>query len=200
MKVGVAVKVGVGVRVGVAVGVTVGVKVKVGVGVLVNVGVGVRVGVAVGVDVGVKVKVGVAATPFASKAPMQQLTAPVPGRTKPRWSRLSTGAVPVVVEHTLSSPALIPGLAPVHPARGAPVPVQRATVCVGPPLFWSPAGSRTGFVLQNEVPVVVAQLAPAKPHVQPSSILWPPSVTPPAQLPPEVLLATIVLATVTVPE
>src|SRR5450756_2001297 len=128
---------------------------------------------------------------FASKAPIEQFVAPVPGRTKPRWSRLSTGAVPVVVEQTLSSPALIPGLAPVHPALGAPVPVQRATVCVGPPLFWSPVGSRTGFVLQEEPPVVVVQPVP-KPHVVPSSMLWPPSVMPlPTQLLPA-LLATIV--------
>src|SRR5439155_26645260 len=87
-------------------------------------------------------------------------------------------------------------------------------VCVGPPLLapatqllelqsvlWvqlapafvpptqSPAGSSSGFVLQNEVPVVVAQLAPVKPHVVPSSMLCPPSVmitalhAPPGQSP-----------------
>jgi hypothetical protein len=89
---------------------------------------------------------------------------------------------------TVSLPALIAGL-----------PACSAMVCVGPPLFWSPVGSRTGFVLQNEVPVVEVQPVPMKPHVVPSSMLWPPSVTAPAQLPPAVLLARIVLVTVTVP-
>src|SRR5439155_743768 len=97
-------------------------------------------------------------------------------------------------------------------------------VCVGPPLLapatqllelqsvlWvqlapafvpptqSPVGSSSGFVLQNEVPVVVAQWAPVKPHVVPSSMLCPPSVTLPKstpQFPPEVLLARMLLVTV----
>ena len=116
---------------------------------------GVLVGVAVGALVG-----------LASNAPIEQLVAPEPGRVNPRWSSLSTGGA----AHTLSSPALIAGLAPVHPV-GVPAAVHSATVCVGPPLFWSPVGSRTGFVLQNEVPVVMAQLAPVKPHVVPSSML-----------------------------
>src|SRR5439155_1440156 len=110
----------------------------------------------------------------------------------------------------VSLPALIAGL-----------PASSAMVCVGPPLlapatqllelqsvFWvqpvpafvpptqSPAGSSSGFVLQNEVPVVVTQLAPVKPHVVPSSMLCPPSVTVPLQFPPEVLLAMMLLVTV----
>ena len=60
----------------------------------------------------------------------------------------------------VSSPALIAGL-----------PDSSAMVCVGPPLFASPAGSRSGFVLQNEVPLALAQPAPVKPHVAASSIL-----------------------------
>jgi hypothetical protein len=115
---------------------------------------------------------------------MEQFVAPVPGRTKPRWSRLLTGAA----EQTVSSPLLIAGLNHCFSAM----------VCVGPPLFWGPVGSRKGFLLQNEVPVVQKQPVPVKPHVVPSSMLWPPSMTP-AQLPPEVLLATIVLVTVTGP-
>ena len=40
-------------------------------------------------------------------------------------------------------------------------------------------------MLQNELPLIVAQPVPVKPHVVPSSMLWPPSVTAlPAQLPP----------------
>src|SRR5205814_9435512 len=78
-------------------------------------------------------------------------------------------------------------------------------VCVGPPLLARPAGSSSGFVLQNEVPVVLAQLAPVKPQVVPSSMLCPPSVkiavipagTP--QFPPEVLLASMLFVTVRVP-
>src|SRR5438874_12824953 len=83
----------------------------------------------------------------------------------------------------------------------AGLPASSAMVCVGPPLVASPAGSSSGFVLQNEVPVVLAQLAPVKPHVVLSSMLCPPSViavpaaTP--QFPPEVLLARMLLASVT---
>jgi hypothetical protein len=94
--------------------------------------------------------------------------------------------VPVVVEQTVSSP-------PSTAALGA----WSAMVRVGPPLFAKP-GASWGFVLQNELPVVVAQPVPVKPHVVPSSMLWPPSVTLPAQLPPEVLLAKMVLVTVSV--
>src|SRR5262245_7375508 len=74
-------------------------------------------------------------------------------------------------------------------------------VCVGPPLLASPAGSSSGLVLQNEVPVVVAQLAPLKPHVVPVSMLCPPSAIASAgpQFPPEVLLASMLLVTVRVP-
>src|SRR5436309_9770892 len=107
---------------------------------------------------------------------MEQLVAHMPGRTNPRWSRLFTGGA----AQTVASPLLIAGL-----------PASSAMVCVGPPLlapatqllelqsvFWvqlapafvpptqSPAGSSSGFVLQNEVPVVVAQLAPVKPHLE----------------------------------
>ena len=184
---GVALAVGVVVAVGVAVRVTVGVAVGDGDGVVVGVGVGVTV-------------TGSGPDEFASKAPMEQFVAPSPGRAKPRWSRLLTGAVPVVVEQTLSSPALIAGLAPVHPALGAPVPVQRAMVCVGPPLFAKPAGSSWGSVLQNEVLLVLVQPVPEKPHVAPSSMLCPPSVIVPLQLPPEVLLAMIVLMKVAGPQ
>ena len=119
-----------------------------------------------------------------SYAPMEQLTLPVPGRPKPRWSRLLTGGA----AHTDSLPALIAGL-----------PGSRAMVCVGPPLFAKPAGSSWGLVLQNELPVVAVQPVPVKPHVAPFSMLWPPSVMVPPQFSPEVLLATIVLVTVTVP-
>src|SRR5437879_556809 len=115
---------------------------------------------------------------------MEHWVAPEPGRTYPRWSRLFTGGA----AQTVSSPALIAGL-----------PASSATVCVGPPLLASPAGSSSGFVLQNEVPVVVAQLVPVKPHVVPSSMLCPPSVKVPRQLSPEVLLARMLLTTVTVP-
>jgi len=59
-----------------------------------------------------------------------------------------------------SSPALIAGL-----------PASSAMVCVGPPLLASPAGSSSGSVLQNDVPVVVAQFVPLKPHVLESSML-----------------------------
>ncbi len=55
-------------------------------------------------------------------------------------------------------------------------------------------------MLQTEVPVVEGQPGPLKPHVVPSSMLWPPSITAPAQLPPEVLLVRRVLVTVTVPK
>src|SRR5207253_51339 len=88
------------------------------------------------------------------------------------------------------------------PALMAELPASSAMVCVGPPLFANPAGSSSGFVLQNEVPVVLAQLAPVKPHVVPSSMLCPPSVmvtpTSTLQLPPEGLLATVLLIIVTV--
>ena len=104
------------------------------------------------------VVVGGACCEFASYAPIEQLVAPVPGRTNPRWSRLSTGAVPVLVEQTLSSPALIAGLAPEHPTLGASVPVQTAIVCVVPPLLTSPPGSRRGFVLQNELPLLAVHV------------------------------------------
>src|SRR5579862_1341913 len=114
------------------------------------------------VFVGVADTVGVAATAlvgdglgwgsaFASKAPMEQLVAPAPGRTKPRWSR---GADSL---HANSLPALIAGLAAVHPA-GAPTPVHKAIVCVGPPLFCRPAGSSCGSVLLSEPCIVL------KPH------------------------------------
>lgn len=86
-----------------------------------------------------------------------------------------TGAVPLVVEHTVSSPVLIAGLAAVHPV-GIPTPVQRATVWVGPLLLASPAGSSWGLVLQVEVPIVFVHPEPAKPQVSLSSRLWPPSV------------------------
>ena len=91
-----------------------------------------------------------------------------------------------MVAQTLSSPALIAGL-----------PAWSAIVCVGPPLLASPAAS-CGFVLQNELPLVVVQLVPVKPHVVPSSILWPPSCGSfaPAQLPP-VLLAKMLFVTFT---
>src|SRR5205807_4392353 len=89
------------------------------------------------------------------------LVAPEPGRSYPRWSRLFTGGA----EQTVSSPALIAGL-----------PGSSAMVCVGPPLFASPAAS-CGLLLHNELPLVVAQPVPVKPHVVPSSMLWPPSVT-----------------------
>src|SRR5438093_4427722 len=115
---------------------------------------------------------------------MWQLVAPMPGRRKPRWSRCSTGGT----AQTVSSPALMAGL-----------PASSAMVCVRPPLVASPAGSSSGFVLQNEVPVA-AQPAPVKPHVVPSSMSWPPSVMVPAptkQLPP-VLLARMLLVTVRV--
>lgn len=169
------------------------------VGVLLGVLVGVDVGDSVGVCVGVLVAVppGVwvgALAERASKAPIEQLLAPTPGRVKPRWSRLFTGSV----EHTLWSPALIAGLAAVQPV-GAPAAVHSASVCVGPPLFTKPAGSSWGLVLQNELPVVVVQPVPVKPHVVPSSMLWPPSVTAPVQLPPELLLARMVLVTISEP-
>ena len=107
-------------------------------------------------------------------------------RERPRWSRLFTGAA----AQTAGSPASIAGLAAAHPA-GMPKAVHKAIVCVGPPLFLSPAGSSCGLVSQSELPVLVAQPVPVKLQVVPSSMLWPPSVTLPAQLPPEVLLATI---------
>ena len=116
---------------------------------------------------------------------MEHRVAAVPGRTTPRWSRLFTGAAAQIV----SSPASMAGL-----------PARSAIVCVGPPLFCSPAGSTTGFMLQNEVPVAGVQPVPVKPHVVPSSMLWPPSATPLQQLPPEVLLAMIVLVTVASPK
>ena len=96
---------------------------------------------------------------------MEHCVWPVPGRTKPRWSRLFTGAA----AQTAWSPASIAGLAAVHPA-GTPTAVHSATVCVGPPLSWSPAGSSCGFVLLND------PFAVLKPQLVPSSRLWPPSV------------------------
>src|SRR5436309_1122230 len=120
---------------------------------------------------------------------MEQLVAHMPGRTNPRWSKLFTGGA----AQTVSLPALIAGL-----------PASSAMVCVGPPLVASPAGSSCGLVLQNEVPVAVAQLVPVKPHVVPSSMLCPPSVMVPPlaapQLPPEVLLATTLLTSVSAPK
>ncbi len=109
--------------------------------------------------------------------------APVPGRMAPRWSTPFTGGL----TQTDSSPALTAGL-----------PASSAMVRVGPPLFASPLAS-CGVVLQNELPLVLVQPVPVKPHVVPSSMLWPPSVIVPAQLPPEVPLATMVLVTVSVP-
>src|SRR5215813_5763362 len=97
---------------------------------------------------------------------MEHLVAPAPGRTKPRWSRLFTGDI----MQTVSSPALIAGLVPVQEA-GVPDPAHNAMVCVGPPLLTSPAGSSSGFVLQNDRPVVFEQPVPVKPHVVPSSML-----------------------------
>src|SRR5262245_61895645 len=90
----------------------------------------------------------------------------------------------------VSLPALIAGL-----------PDWSATVCVGPSLLASPAGSSSGFLLQNEVPVGFAQLSPVKPHVVPSSMLLPPEIVTPSgpQLPPEVVLARMLLVTVVVP-
>ena len=103
--------------------------------------------------------------------------APGPGRGKPRWSRLFTGGA----EQTDSSPALIAGL-----------PAESAMVRVGPPLLPRPAGSNEGLVLTRE------PLAVEKPHVEPSSRLWPPSVMTPEQFPPEVLVAMTVLVTIAV--
>jgi hypothetical protein len=91
-----------------------------------------------------------------SYAPMEQLVASDPGRANPRWSRPFTGGA----AQTVTSPALIAGL-----------PASSAMVCVGPPLLVSPAGSSNGSLLQNDVPLVVLQPAPAKPHVAPSSML-----------------------------
>jgi hypothetical protein len=51
-------------------------------------------------------------------------------------------------EQTDSSPALIAGLA-AHVA-GTPTPLHSATVCVGPPLFVSAAGSKLGLVLSKD--------------------------------------------------
>ena len=48
---------------------------------------------------------------------------------------------------TLSSPWLIAGL-----------PDTSAMVCVGPPLLARPVRSSSGFVLQNEVPLVVVHV------------------------------------------
>jgi hypothetical protein len=77
---------------------------------------------------------------------MEQFTAPLPGRAKPRWSRLLTGAA----EQIDWSPALIAGL-----------PASSAMVWVGPPLFASPDGSSRGLVLLNEpVRLLKPQLLP----------------------------------------
>ena len=102
-----------------------------------------------------------------SYAPMSQVASAPSGRPNPRWSRLFTGGA----MQTVPSPASIAGLAPVHPALGAPMPVHSAMVCVGPPLVASPAGSSSGFVLQNEVPLALVQPLPVKPQVVPSSML-----------------------------
>jgi len=75
-----------------------------------------------------------------------------------------------------SSPALMAGL-----------PTSSATVCVGPPLFWRPAGSSCGSVLLSDA------FAELKPQLVPSSRLWLPSVIGPAQLCPEEVVATSVL-------
>src|SRR5215470_186333 len=91
---------------------------------------------------------------------MEQRVAPAPGRTKPRWSRLFTGAA----AQTVSSPALIAGL-----------PGRSAIVCVGPPLSARPAGSSNGSVLLNE------PFAALNPQLEPSSRLCPPSVMVPTQ-------------------
>jgi hypothetical protein len=76
----------------------------------------------------------------------------------------------------------IAGLAPVQPV-GVPIPVQSATVIVGPPLSANPAGSSSGFVLHLEVPVGVGQARPVKPQLVPSSMLCPPSVIVPLRSP-----------------
>src|SRR5262249_54296335 len=105
-------------------------------------------------------------------APMEQSVWPLPGRTKPRWSRLFSGAAAQIAW----SPESIAGLAAVHP-RGMPPAVHRPTVCVGPPLSCSPAGPSCGFVLLN------APFAVLKPQLEPESRLWPPSMMGPKQLP-----------------
>ena len=142
-----------------------------------GVSVEVTLAVRVAIKVGVVVPTGWPEESY-SYAPIEQLANPVPGRTKPRWSTPLTGSL----AHTFSSPALIAGL-----------PACSAIVCVGPPLFCSPAGSSRGSVLLH------ASFAALKPQLVPSSRLWPPSVSGPAQLPPAELLATMLLVTVAPP-
>src|SRR5207247_1099192 len=92
----------------------------------------------------------------------------MPGRTKPRWSRLLTGGA----AQTVSLPALIAGLI-----------ASSAMVCVGPPLLASPAGSSSGCVVPDEGRVlVVAGGGPAWAMAPPSPLTL---------LPEKVLLVTI---------
>lgn len=77
---------------------------------------------------------------------MEQVMAPVPGRGKPRWSRLFSGGA----AQNDSSPALIAGL-----------PACSAMVCVGPPLLARPTGSSKGSMLLNEpVELLKRQVVP----------------------------------------
>ena len=92
-----------------AVGVMDGKGVALAVGVVVAVGVAVRVAVGVALGDGVAVGVGVGGTvtgggpdELYSYAPMEQFVAPVPGRTKPRWSRLFTVLLARIVLVTFS--------------------------------------------------------------------------------------------------
>src|SRR5260221_2898257 len=86
------------------------------------------------------------------------------GRTKPRWSRLLTGAA----AHTASSPASIAGL-----------PASSAIVWVGPPLFWRPLGASPAAMLFLSPGAVNGQ-------VESSETLCPEEVRkPPEQFPPE---------------
>jgi hypothetical protein len=78
--------------------------------------------------------------------------------------------------HTVWSPMSIAGLAPAQPMVGVFRAVQSASVFVDPPLATNPAGSSRGSVLHLELPVVVEHPEPVKPQVDPSSMLWPPSV------------------------
>jgi len=124
--------------------------------------VGLTVGVGVGVGVGLGVGVETNELPY-SNAPMSQAVCPGAGRGYPRWS---------VAGHWAAGIAAIAGLLD-----------RSAIVCVGPPLFCSPAELSFGSTLFPMLWPLAATLVP-RPQVLSLEILYPLLIGAlPAQLP-----------------
>src|ERR1700722_2679554 len=104
----------------------------------------------------------------------QKLGLPASGRANPRWSVVNGKGVgddwSVQLATGIKSTASLFGLS--------------AIVCVGPPLFCNPSGSRCKVVLS-------LTLVPLKPQVPSSEILYPSSVTAAPQLPPVLSARTV---------